>query len=234
VPLVAACGLPGMALSVLTHTLWLVFWGCDLLLASTAGPSSPSRSGGMTHTAATHQTSMGSTVADGVLDSSAPVPAVQSLISTYLIYKGRASSAVPARDPPHPVHLVSTFDLLMSSLMMVLALAAVSAATEVGEDWLFSTALLGLVFLGGQVIEFTEFVHKADDEHQPVGCTFFVLTGTHGAHVAVGVLWLLTLWYGPCKASLGPQRMTVEITGCTGIFPGCGVDRNLHRGLPIQ
>src|SRR2546425_4703889 len=26
------------------------------------------------------------------------------------------------------------------------------------------------------------------------GCTFFVLTGTHGAHVAVGVLWLLTLW----------------------------------------
>ena len=31
-PLVAACGLPVMALSVLTHTLWVVFLGAAILL----------------------------------------------------------------------------------------------------------------------------------------------------------------------------------------------------------
>jgi len=65
---------------------------------------------------------------------------------------------------------------------------------------LFSTAMLGLVFLGAQVMEFTEFVHKGlTISTNLFGCTFFVLTGTHGAHVAVGVLWLLTL-VGPRPA----------------------------------
>src|SRR5207245_8682826 len=95
-----------------------------------------------------------------------------------------------------PFTSISTFDLLMSSLMMVLALAAVQRGDlKWGKIWLFSTALLGLVFLGGQVIEFTEFVHKGLTIGTNLfGCTFFVLTGTHGAHVTVGVLWLLTLW----------------------------------------
>ena len=46
------------------------------------------------------------------------------------------------------------------------------------------------------------------------GCTFFVLTGTHGAHVTVGVLWLLTLWVRALQGKLGPaQAITVEISG---------------------
>src|SRR2546429_9768330 len=86
--------------------------------------------------------------------------------------------AVPARDPQYPFTSVSTFDLLMSSLMMVLALAAVQRGDmKWGKIWLFSTALLGLVFLGGQVIEFTEFVHKGlTISTNLFGCTFFVLT----------------------------------------------------------
>ncbi|MDH3459350.1 MAG: cytochrome c oxidase subunit 3, partial [Gemmatimonadota bacterium] len=46
------------------------------------------------------------------------------------------------------------------------------------------------------------------------GSTFFVLTGTHGAHVAVGVLWLLTLFVMSLRGKLGPEKaLTVEITG---------------------
>src|SRR2546427_9277937 len=76
-------------------------------------------------------------------------------------------------------------------------------------------ALPIFVFLGGQVIEFTEFVHKGLTMSTNLfGCTFFVLTGTHGAHVAVGVLWLLTLWVRALQGKLGPANaMTVEITG---------------------
>ena len=44
--------------------------------------------------------------------------------------------------------------------------------------------------------------------------TDHVLTGTHGAHVTVGVLWLLTLWVRALQGKLGPgNAMTVEITG---------------------
>ncbi len=144
----------------------------------------------MTHAATAHHTSMG-------LDNrkmafwafiGSECLLFGSLISTYLVYKGRSVvGPYPHEILNIPFTSVSTFDLLMSSLMMVLALA----------------------------IEFTEFVHKGLTMSTNLfGCTFFVLTGTHGAHVAVGVLWLLTLWVRVLQGKLGPANaMTVEITG---------------------
>src|SRR5437762_695563 len=133
----------------------------------------------MTHAAVTHHTSMG-------LDNrkmafwafiGSECLLFTSLISTYLVYNG-GSVVGPY---PHeilniPFTSVSTFDLLMSSLMMVLALAAVQRGDmKWGKIWLFSTALLGLVFLGGQVIEFTEFVHKGLTMSTNLfGCTVLV------------------------------------------------------------
>ena len=140
-----------------------------------------------------------------------------SLISTYLVYKGKSVVGPYPHDILNiPLTSGSTFDLLMSSLMMVLALAAVQRGDmKWGKIWLFSTALLGLVFLSAQVMEFTEFVHKGlTISTNLFGCTFFVLTGTHGAHVAVGVLWLLTLWVRAVQGKLGPANVTtVEVTG---------------------
>src|SRR5207244_8535420 len=118
--------------------------------------------------------------------------------------------------------------------MVGLGLAAVQRVDmKWGKIWLFSTALLGLVFLGGQVIEFTEFVHKGLTMSTNLFvCTFFVLTGTHGAHVAVGVLWLLTLWVRALQGKLGPgNAMTVEITGLYWHFDGHGVPRT---ELPLR
>jgi len=46
------------------------------------------------------------------------------------------------------------------------------------------------------------------------GSTFFTLTGTHGAHVAVGVLLLLTLLVRSFQGKLGPEKaINVEVTG---------------------
>ena len=51
--------------------------------------------------------------------------------------------------------------------------------------------LLGGVFLGFQVYEFSHFVHEGLDAQQNLfGSTFFVLTGFHGGHVTMGVIWL--------------------------------------------
>jgi heme/copper-type cytochrome/quinol oxidase subunit 3 len=140
-----------------------------------------------------------------------------SLISTYLVYQGRSvSGPTPHEVLDIPLTSVSTFVLLMSSLAMVLALAAVTRGDKVwSRVWLASTAGLGLVFLGFQAYEFTTFVHEGLKlQTNLFGSTFFVLTGTHGAHVAVGVLWLLTLLVRSFQGKLGPDKaMVVEVSG---------------------
>lgn len=140
-----------------------------------------------------------------------------SLISTYLIYKGKSLVGPYPHDVLNiPFTSFSTFDLLMSSLWMVLALAAVQRNDmKWAKVWLFGTALGGMIFLGGQVWEFTHFVREGLTLQKNLfGTTFFVLTGTHGAHVAVGVLWLLTLWVRALQGKLtAANAMTVEITG---------------------
>jgi heme/copper-type cytochrome/quinol oxidase subunit 3 len=154
-----------------------------------------------------------------------------SLISTYLIYKGRslvgpfphAACAPPACDVPRPpilnipVTSASTFVLLMSSLAMVLALAAVESKDlpkhTTGERilgssklWLWMTAALGTVFLGFQAFEFTSFVHEGLTIRTNLfGSSFFTLTGFHGAHVTAGVLWLLSLLAIDYRRGLGPK-----------------------------
>jgi cytochrome c oxidase subunit 3/cytochrome o ubiquinol oxidase subunit 3 len=151
-----------------------------------------------------------------------------SLIATYLAYKGRSLTG----PLPHagrtlggqesqgildiPLTSLSTFVLLMSSLGMVLALAAVQRADRKGAIlWLFTTAGLGLVFLGFQAYEFNHFYHAGLTlQTNLFGSTFFLLTGFHGAHVFVGVIYLSTLGMLAVKNQLGPERsMSVEIAG---------------------
>jgi heme/copper-type cytochrome/quinol oxidase subunit 3 len=140
-----------------------------------------------------------------------------SLISTYLVYKGKSVvGPYPHEILNIPFTSLSTFDLLMSSLTMVLALAAVQRGDmKWAKVWLFATTFLGLLFLVGQVYEFTSFVHEGLElQTNLFGCTFYVLTGTHGAHVTVGVLWLVTLWVRALQGKLGPANaLTVEISG---------------------
>jgi len=140
-----------------------------------------------------------------------------TLIATFLAYKGR-SVVGPA---PHeifniPLTSLSTFDLLMSSLLMVLALAAVQRGDRrQARLWLAGTAFFGLIFLGFQAYEFTSFVHEGFTlQRNLFGSTFFLLTGLHGTHVAIGVFWLLVLWVLDLRGRLGAvDAVKVEIAG---------------------
>ncbi len=91
------------------------------------------------------------------------------LISTYLLYKNRVGSVAGATASPFrpssffdiPFTSVSSFVLLASSMTMVMAVT--SAARHDGPRlrlWLATTAALGSIFIGGQVYEFTGFVHE--------------------------------------------------------------------------
>lgn len=154
-----------------------------------------------------------------------------SLISTYLIYKGQSrvgpfpheTWTSPAGEVFKPILNIpitsaSTFVLLMSSLFMVMALAAVENRGKPGYEgikgnskfWLATTALAGTVFLGFQAFEFTSFVHEGLKMTTNLfGSSFFTLTGFHGAHVTVGVLWLLTLLAIDMKRGLTPKDTLV-------------------------
>jgi heme/copper-type cytochrome/quinol oxidase subunit 3 len=141
-----------------------------------------------------------------------------SLISTYLLYRNR----VVEGPRPHEIYdipytSVSSFVLLMSSLTMVLALSSIQRRDARGfRAWILATAFLGMVFVGGQIYEFTAFVDEGLNlSTSTFGSAFFVMTGFHGAHVTGGIFMLLALFgmslFGRLDFEDGPRR--VELIG---------------------
>ena len=139
------------------------------------------------------------------------------LISTYLIYRSRfADGPAPGDIFDIPFTSVSSFVLLMSSLTMVLALSALQRGDiRNNRIWLLTTALLGSLFIGGQVYEFTTFVREGlGYTTSPFSSAFFTLTGFHGVHVSLGILMLMSLLISSLRGTLTKERSeTVEIVG---------------------
>ncbi len=139
------------------------------------------------------------------------------LISTYLIYRSRfAAGPAPGDIFDIPFTSVSSFVLLMSSLTMVLALSALQRGDiRNNRLWLLTTALLGSLFIGGQVYEFTTFLREGlGYTTSPFSSAFFTLTGFHGVHVSVGIVMLMSLYVSSLRGNLRRESAeTVEIVG---------------------
>jgi heme/copper-type cytochrome/quinol oxidase subunit 3 len=140
-----------------------------------------------------------------------------SLIATYMTYKGESVvGPYPTDILDIPLTSISTFVLLMSSLSMVLALDGVQRANrKLAIGGLLGVILLGATFLGFQAYEFTHFYHAGLHlQTNLFGSSFFVLTGFHGAHVTIGVIWLMALLVELLRGRMPPARSeTVEIAG---------------------
>jgi cytochrome c oxidase subunit 3/cytochrome o ubiquinol oxidase subunit 3 len=148
-----------------------------------------------------------------------------SLIATYMIYRGRAEEMFLAGQGsgplPHelldiPYTSVSAFVLLMSSMTMVLALAGIQKGDlRSFRVWTLATALLGSIFLGGQWFEFHEFYHEGlGYTTNMFSMTFYTLTGFHGLHVTLGVIWLMSLFIVSLRGGVKKdQALNVEIAG---------------------
>ena len=140
-----------------------------------------------------------------------------SLIAAYLLYRGRSVVGPYPEDLfDIPFTSVSAFILLMSSVTMVLALAAIQRGNVRNmRIWIFTTAILGTLFIAGQVFEFTEFNHEGlSISTNLFGTTFFVLTGFHGAHVTVGVLILMSLFVVSMRGGIQQKdSLAVELAG---------------------
>ena len=141
------------------------------------------------------------------------------LISTYLLYKTRRGPdnlAIPTDVFDIPFTSISSFVLLMSSLTMVLALSALTRGDNHGARvWLLATSMLGGVFIGGQVYEFTSFLREGVGfTNNPASSAFYALTGFHGVHVSLGIVMLMSLFVASWQGKLRPEHSeTVEIVG---------------------
>ena len=140
-----------------------------------------------------------------------------ALIATYMVYRGQSlNGPYPVDIISVPITTISTFVLLMSSFGMVQALSAtVRNDQKAIQMWLLVTAALGAVFIGFQVYEFNAFKNEGLTLGVNLfGASFFTLTGFHGAHVTVGIIWLLGLYIAARKGRLGPATsLDVEIMG---------------------
>ena len=118
------------------------------------------------------------------------------LISTFLLYKDTGDGGpVPHDLYDIPFTSISSFVLLMSSVTMVLAVSAIQRDDlRAMRGWLCTTALLGTVFISGQVYEFTEFLNEGFGfTSNPAWSSFYALTGFHGVHVTLGIVMLLSI-----------------------------------------
>ncbi len=133
-----------------------------------------------------------------------------TLIATYLVYKNKSlTGPMPIDVFDIPVTSVSTFVLLMSSMSMVMAYAWLMRGNlKAFRIWMASTAIMGATFLAFQTFEFYDFVqHGLTPRTNLFGTTFFTLTGFHGAHVTLGVVWLLSiLFHSFRKGGVTPEK----------------------------
>jgi cytochrome c oxidase subunit III len=118
------------------------------------------------------------------------------LFVAYLTFRSVAPVWPPEGTPPMELMLpgVNTVILIASSLVIHQADSAIKQNDVAGLRRYFAiTALMGIVFLCGQVYEYMhlEFGLRTN----LFASTFYVLTGFHGLHVTVGVLLILAvLW----------------------------------------
>lgn len=140
-----------------------------------------------------------------------------AFIATYLVYRGKSLvGPYPSEVLNIPITTVSTFVLLMSSLAMVLALHYVKEGEKnKGTLWILMVVVLGAIFMGFQFVEFREFAHLGLTPRTNIfGTTFFILTGIHGAHVTIGVIWMAFLAYSSNNGALrADNALDLEIAG---------------------
>ncbi len=109
-----------------------------------------------------------------------------------------------------PFVFVETILLLISSFTFGLAmLSRTTGNTNTVNGWLWVTFFLGLGFI---VMEFYEFHHLYMEGHSWTQSaflsSFFTLVGTHGLHVTIGLIWILSMIFQIRKHGITPMSKT--------------------------
>ncbi|HEY2481428.1 MAG TPA: cytochrome o ubiquinol oxidase subunit III, partial [Caulobacteraceae bacterium] len=119
-----------------------------------------------------------------------------AFFASYAVLAGNTNGGPSARQifDLHNV-VVETACLLISSFTC--GLASISAGARYKPGFYAAmgvTFVLGALFVGLEVREFIGLINAGNGpSHSAFLSAFFALVGCHGAHVSVGLLWLLTM-----------------------------------------
>ena len=149
------------------------------------------------------------------------------LFAMYFTLRGEASAEWSISTPllNVPFALVNTSILVASSFT---AQAGVRAAERYQRrrtgalwnvrtwgvhEWFILTYIMGSLFIGGQVFEYTELVHEGlTISSSPYGSVFYLTTGFHGLHVLGGLIAMLfVLGRSFAAKKFGPVEATTTI-----------------------
>ncbi len=149
-----------------------------------------------------------------------------SLIGTYLVYKTRDVAGPKGHESwmhngqmveqifEIPLVTFGTALLLFSSFFVVLALnGAQKGNRKQLIGWLVATILCGVFFVGMQFYEFSHFYHRGMGYTTNLfSSSFYTLTGFHGTHVTLGLIWLTTVLITALRGKLPPEKsLNLEI-----------------------
>lgn len=119
-----------------------------------------------------------------------------TLFATYVVLRNNTNGGPTAEELfSMPGIIVSTFILLASSYTSGIAVLQMNRGNKKGLiGWLAVTALLGAAFIG---LELSEFIHLVGEgakiSTNAFLSAFYVLVGTHGLHVTLGLVWMIGL-----------------------------------------
>lgn len=119
-----------------------------------------------------------------------------SLFATYVVLRGNTFGGPSGHDLFNlPFVFIETIALLTSSFTCGLAILALHRRMKTQVIvWLGVTFALGLVFLGMELSEFIKLALEGNSwQRSGFLSAFFTLVGTHGLHIASGLLWLVIL-----------------------------------------
>ena len=124
-----------------------------------------------------------------------------SLSSAYIVRSGTAADWFPLRLPR--VMFGSTVLILLSSVSIEVARRKLKQGlAETYSRYLLLTGVLGLAFLGSQLIAWRQLasqgIYVATHPHSSF---FYLLTGAHAVHIAGGLLALGFLWLRSLRQS---------------------------------
>jgi len=142
-----------------------------------------------------------------------------ALFAAYAVLSGETNGG------PSPIELfdkrhvfIETGCLLASSFTCGLMMIALERRQSgLTYAWALLTAALGGLFLYLEFSEFADMVQRgAGPTRSAFLSSFFTLVGTHGAHVTVGIAWLLTMMAQ--IATLGFRPMIIRRMICFSLF----------------
>jgi cytochrome o ubiquinol oxidase subunit 3 len=129
-----------------------------------------------------------------------------TLFATYAVLRNNTAGGPSSNELfSLPYVLAETLILLTSSFTAGLAMIAVHRHRKRQVlGWMAVTFALGVAFL---IMELTEFRHMVTEgngwRHSGFLSAYFTLVGTHGLHIAIGLLWMAVLGWRLRTQALG-------------------------------